>query len=55
MPGMSGEGLGYQLSWCYELHNMGGHAIPLIVEFTGLFVDSLLKYAGNPVKVKYGR
>ena len=38
------------------LHNMEiVYAIILIRGFPGILVDSLLKYAGNPVKVKYGR
>ena len=56
MPGMSGEGLGYQLSWCYHLYNMETvYAIMLIMGFTGLFVDSVLKYVGNLVKETYRR
>lgn len=56
MFGMVGEGLGYQLSWCYTLHNMEMvYAIMLIMGFTGLFVDRVLKYAGTLVKEKYGR
>ena len=49
-------GIGSQLSWCYELHNMEMiYAIMLIMGFTGLFVDRVIKYAGNMVKEKYGR
>ena len=56
MFGMSGEGLGYQLSWCYHLHNMETvYAMMLIMGFTGLFVDSVLKYVGNLVKETYRR
>ena len=56
MFGMTGEGLGYQLSWCYHLYNLEAvYAILLIMGFTGLFVDSVLKYAGNLVKETYRR
>ncbi len=43
-------GIGYQLSQCYFLHNMEiMYAIMLIMGFTGLFVDRVLKYVGNVV------
>ena len=56
MFGMSGEWLGYQHSWCDQLHKMETvYAILLIIGFTGLFVDRVLKYAGNLVKETYRR
>ena len=56
MLGMSTGGIGYQLSMCYHLHNIEMmYAIMLIMGFTGLFVDRVLKYAGTLVKEKYGR
>ena len=56
MFGISNAGIGSQLLMCYNLHNMETvYAILLIMGFTGLFVDRLLKYVGNLVKEKYGR
>ncbi|MGB2842477.1 MAG: hypothetical protein WBC40_08395 [Halobacteriota archaeon] len=50
MLGITTVGLGYQLSECYFLHNMEMmYAIMLIMGFTGLFVDRVLKYVGNVV------
>lgn len=47
MLGITTVGLGYQLSECYFLHNMEMmYAIMLVMGFTGLFVDRVLKY--NP-------
>jgi len=48
--GTTTVGLGYQLSKCYLLHNMEMmYAIMLVMGFTGLFVDRVLKYVGNVV------
>ena len=56
MFGISNAGIGSQLLMCYNLHNMEMvYAIMLIMGFTGLFVDRVLKYAGTLVKEKYGR
>ena len=56
MFGISNAGIGSQLLMCYNLHNMEmAYAIMLIMGFTGLFVDRVLKYAGTLVKEKYGR
>ena len=53
---ISVAGLGTQLAMCYHLHNTDMmYAIMLIMGFTGLFVDRVLKYAGTLVKEKYGR
>ena len=53
---ISNTGIGSQLLMCYNLHNMEMvYAIMLIMGFTGLFVDRVLKYAGTLVKEKYGR
>ena len=50
MLGITTVGLGYQLSQCYFLHNMEMmYAIMLLMGFTGLFVDRVLKYVGNVV------
>nr|QNO53844.1 hypothetical protein ALDDBJOO_00020 [Methanosarcinales archaeon ANME-1 ERB6] len=50
MFGTTTVGLGYQLSQCYFLHNMEMmYAIMLLMGFIGLFVDRVLKYAGNVV------
>lgn len=50
MLGITTVGLGYQLSECYFLHNMEMmYAIMLVMGFTGLFVDRVLKYVGNVV------
>ncbi|NOR77552.1 MAG: hypothetical protein GQ523_03815 [Methanophagales archaeon] len=50
---ISGEGLGNQLSMCYHLHNLEMvYAIMLIMGFTGLFVDRVLKYMGDVIKEK---
>lgn len=47
---ISGDGLGPKLSQCYFLHNMEMmYAIMLVMGFTGLFVDRVLKYVGNVV------
>ena len=47
-------GMGYQFSMFYDLHNIELlYAIMLLMGFTGLFVDSVLKYAGNLVKETY--
>ncbi len=47
-------GIGFQLSWCYGLHNMEMvYATMLVMGFTGLFVDRVLKYVGNMVKEKW--
>ena len=47
-------GIGSQLLMCYTLHNMEMvYAIMLVVGFTGLFVDRVLKYVGNMVKEKW--
>ncbi len=51
--GTATAGLGYQLSLSYSLHNTEMVcAIMLIMGFTGLFVDRMLKYVGNVVKGK---
>jgi ABC-type nitrate/sulfonate/bicarbonate transport system permease component len=43
-------GIGYQLSMCYHLHDIEMmYAIMLVMGFTGLFVDRVLKYVGNVV------
>nr|QNO45879.1 hypothetical protein GMLOODHH_00009 [Methanosarcinales archaeon ANME-2c ERB4] len=56
MFGISNAGIGSQLLMCYNLHNMEMvYAIMLIMGFTGLFVDRVLKYGGTLVKEKYGR
>nr|QNO57396.1 hypothetical protein MLPLCDNK_00018 [Methanosarcinales archaeon ANME-1 ERB7] len=48
---ISMAGLGGQLSIFYHLHNLEMvYAIMLIMGFTGLFVDSVLKYMGNKTK-----
>lgn len=48
---ISVAGLGTQLSIFYHLHNLEMvYAIMLIMGFTGLFVDSVLKYMGNKTK-----
>jgi ABC-type nitrate/sulfonate/bicarbonate transport system permease component len=48
--GMTTMGLGYQLSIFHSLHNTEMmYAIMLIMGFTGLFVDRVLKYVGNAV------
>jgi len=48
---ISVAGLGTQLSIFYHLHNLEMvYAIMLIMGFTGLFVDSVLKYMGNKIK-----
>ena len=48
---ISVAGLGTQLAMCYHLHNTDMmYAIMLIMGFTGLFVDSVLKYMGNKIK-----
>ena len=50
---ISVAGLGTQLSIFYHLHNLEMvYAIMLIMGFTGLFVDSVLKYMGNKTKEK---
>ena len=50
MFGTTTVGLGYQLARCYFLHNMEMmYAIMLVMGFTGLFVDRVLKYVGNVV------
>jgi len=43
-------GIGCQLSRCYFLHNTEMiYAIMLVMGFTGLFVDRVLKYVGNKI------
>jgi len=50
MLGTTTVGLGYLLSQCYFLHNIEMmYAIMLLMGFTGLFVDRVLKYVGNVV------
>lgn len=50
---ISGEGLGNQLSIFYHLRNLEMvYAIILILGFTGLFVDRVLKYMGYKTKEK---
>ncbi|MBE9541117.1 MAG: hypothetical protein IMF01_02265 [Proteobacteria bacterium] len=52
--GTTTVGLGYQLSQYYFLHNTEMvYAIMLIMGFTGLFVDRVLKYEGNVIKRKW--
>ena len=53
--GTTTVGLGYQLLQYYFLHNTEMvYAIMLIMGFTGLFVDRVLKYKGNVIKRKWG-
>ena len=53
MLGITTVGLGYQLSQYYYLHNTEMiYAIMLIMGFTGLFVDRVLKYVGNVISGK---
>ena len=50
MFGIARVGLGNLLSECYLLHNTEMmYAIMLLMGFTGLFVDRVLKYVGNVV------
>ena len=50
MFGMTRVGLGNLLSECYYFHNTEMmYAIMLLMGFTGLFVDRVLKYVGNVV------
>jgi len=50
MPGISNRGIGYILSKYVYFHNVEMmYAIMLLMGFTGLFVDRVLKYVGNVV------
>ena len=50
MFGITRVGLGNLLSECYYFHNTEMmYAIMLVMGFTGLFVDRVLKYVGNVV------
>jgi len=56
MPGISNRGIGYILSKYAYFHNVEMvYAIMLLMGFTGLFVDRMLKYVGNVVIRKMER